>query len=347
MILIIQGTLPHYRRGVFNEMCKYDEVLVVHSGASNKQDQDKFRECILPAVKIGPFRIQKGLFRLIKREKPHVIIAMFDIRWVYSVILMYLLDFKVKWIWWGIGKGASKIALKIKLLIAKRHNPIVLYNEHSKQEMVEKGVNAGKCFVANNTLHVVSALPSFNNSIKNTFINIGSLDSRKQNDITIRAFKRVLLESNLDLRLVFIGDGTERKNLEDLAVKEGVFNNIVFAGNIENTEELAKYYRNSIASISFGQAGLAVLQSMAFGVPFVTKENAISGGEKYNIIHRENGIFCKDSVESLEEVMLELVCDNNFTYARELGKNAFSYYKDKASIENMVSGFMKAKDYSR
>ncbi len=345
MIVFIQGTLPHYRRGVFNEMCKNDEVLVVHSGVSNKQDDDKFREYVLPLSNIGPFRIQKGLFKLIKQENPHTVISMFDIRWVYSVILMYLSDSKIKWVWWGMDKGASKIALKIKLLIAKRNNPIVFYNSQIRREMIEKGVNASKCFVANNTFHVEGALPCFDNPIKDTFINVGSLDSRKQNDVTIRVFKRILLRTNLDLKLVFIGDGVERKMLEDLVIKEELFDSVIFTGHIANTKKLAKYYRDSIASVSFGQAGLAVLQSMAYGVPFVTKKNAISGGEKYNIIDGVNGILCEDSPKSLELAMLSLI--QNKDYAHILGNEAYEYYHKFASIENMAENFIQAMNYNK
>jgi glycosyltransferase involved in cell wall biosynthesis len=272
---------------------------------------------------------------------------MFDIRWLYSVILMYLSDSMIKWIWWGMDKGASKIALKIKILIAKKDNPIVFYNSQIRQEMIKNGVKANKCFVANNTFHVAGASPCYENPIKNSFINVGSLDSRKENNVTIRAFKRILLRTNLDLKLVLIGDGKERKMLEDLVIEEGLFDSVIFTGHIDNTKKLVKYYRESIASISFGQAGLAVLQSMAYGVPFVTKENAVSGGEKHNIIHRGNGIFCKDNIESLEDVMFELVRENDFTYARDLGRNAFNYYKEKASVKNMVDGFIKAQKWGR
>jgi len=345
MILFIQGTLTHYRRAVFNEMCKSDEVLVVHSGVSKKQDKDKFRESVLPLGKIGPFRIQKGLLKLIKRENPHTVISMFDIRWIYSVILMYLSDSKTKWVWWGMDKGKSKISLKIKLLIAKRNNPIVFYNSRIRQEMIEKGVNASQCFVANNTLYVENALPCFDNPIKNIFINVGSLDSRKQNDVTIRVFKKILLRTNLDLKLVFIGDGVERKALEDLVAKEELLNSVIFTGHIENTEKLAKYYKNSIASVSFGQAGLAVLQSMAYGVPFVTKKNAISGGEKYNIVNGVNGVFCDDNPKSLELAMLRLI--NDKCYARSLGNEAYKHYHKFASIENMAENFIQAINYKK
>jgi len=345
MIVFIQGTFPHYRREVFNEVCKHDKVLLVHSGPSNKKEDDKFSECILPVLKIGPFRIQKGLYGVIKRVRPSMVVCMFDIRWLNSIYLMYMSCVKTRWVWWGLDKGASKIALQIKLIVAKRNNPIVFYNSYIRQEMISMGLDANRCFVANNTIHVEGVSPCFDYPVKDTFINVGTLDSRKQNDVTVLGFKRIILRTNLNLRLVFIGDGIERERLEELVVNEGLSDSVIFTGHIEDEKELIRYYCRSIASISFGQAGLAVLQSMAYGVPFVTKENAISGGEKYNIIHGENGLFCKDNMGSLEDVMFELVHDNNFSCARKLGRNAFNYYKNQASVENMVNGFFDAQKY--
>ena len=92
--------------------------------------------------------------------------------------------------------------------------------------------------------------------------------------------------------------------------------------------------------MSFGQAGLAVLQSMAFGVPFITKRNAISGGEKYNIVDENNGIFCADDMNSLVDAMSRLIVDPG--YAKLLGVNAFTHYRDKASVSLMVDGFRAA-----
>ena len=52
-----------------------------------------------------------------------------------------------------------------------------------------------------------------------------------------------------------------------------------------------KFYNRAIMSISLNQAGLSVLNSFAHGVPFVTMNNAASGGEKFNIVNNYNGIF--------------------------------------------------------
>ena len=88
-----------------------------------------------------------------------------------------------------------------------------------------------------------------------------------------------------------------------------------------------------------------MLQSMAYGVPFVTKENAISGGEKHNIIDGVNGILCDDSPESLELAMLSLI--QNKDYAHILGNEAYEYYHKFASIENMAENFIQAMNYNK
>ena len=40
-------------------------------------------------------------------------------------------------------------------------------------------------------------------------------------------------------------------------------NHVEMIGRVEDPDTLARYYDEAVASVSFGQAGLAVLQSMA------------------------------------------------------------------------------------
>ena len=93
-------------------------------------------------------------------------------------------------------------------------------------------------------------------------------------------------------------------------------------------------------SVSFGQAGLTVLQSLGYGVPFLTKINAISGGEKTNIRDKENSLFCEDNIDSLESILVE-IC-NDIVFARLMGERAYKYYSKYCTIENMCQGFIDA-----
>ena len=195
-------------------------------------------------------------------------------------------------------------------------------------------------YVANNTFHVEGSESCSASPIKDIFINVGTLDSRKQNDVLILAFSKLIKVNKSNLYLYIIGEGSERSYLEDLIKTLNLEKNIFMPGRLEDINVLKKYYSRAIASVSFGQAGLAVLQSMALGVPFITKINAVSGGEKFNIINGFNGILCEDNINSLAEVMCQIA--NNLDYARNIGNNAFNYYTNHANIDVMVSGFQSA-----
>jgi len=58
---------------------------------------------------------------------------------------------------------------------------------------------------------------------------------------------------------------------------------VQFIGMNNDSKILAKYNKEAITSISFGQAGLAVSQSLGNGVPLITKSNGISGDEKSHL----------------------------------------------------------------
>jgi len=343
MILVIQGKVLHYRRAFLNALSEIDDVTVVHSGSPSKRADDCFSEVILPVRKIGPFMLQRNLIRLIAQRKPKTVIAMFDVRWAISVRAMFKFDHIVNWVWWGLDKGKSVTAFTIKIALANRQNPVVFYNHVIRDEFSPYIYPKEKLFVANNTFHVSHRSESFRHPTKTRIINVGSLDARKQNDVTIRALHTVLQEMDTEIRFTLIGVGAEMENLRLLVEELGMQDHVELVGNIEDPKLLEAYYADALASVSFGQAGLAVLQSMAFGVPFVTKHNSISGGEKYNISDGVNGILCDDEPKSLEDALRVLISSPD--YARELGEAAYLHYSQKATIENMVATFKKAIEY--
>ena len=106
---------------------------------------------------------------------------------------------------------------------------------------------------------------------------------------------------------------------------------------------MKEFYQRAFAAISYGQAGLAVLQSFAFGVPYITGKDAISGGEKFNIVHGYNGLLINQNIDSFSSVF-ELFTNDRELY-RNLGANAYRYYKEHASIEQMCEIFCKAINY--
>lgn len=343
MILVIQGTLPHYRVEFFNALSKIDKVTVAHSGDPVRNFTDQFDEVILPLRCIGPFRVQDGLIQLIEDRRPKVVIAMFDFRWLATIQAMYRFDRQLIWIWWGLGEGAYKLATRAKILLAQRPNPIVFYSDRSLRAFHDFLPQPNRLFVARNTLFVGNRIRSYQNINKSIFLNVGSLNERKRNDVTIKVMRK-LLNSGLEVpKLVLVGEGPDRSRLENLVSGLEMDDHVFFAGFSSDPSVIASYYWKAIASVSFGQAGLSVLQSMAYGVPFITCRTAISSGESENICDGETGILCDDSPLALERVLRDLLVDPH--RARAMGAAAYDYFSNAATMESMIASFHEAITY--
>ena len=342
-LLILQNRISHYRKPLFNELAKSYNVTVLHSGISTLVEEDNYGEMIVDCKKIGPFYIQSNVIREVMSNNYDIIISMFDLRWVKNIFAMYMHNRNTSFIWWGAWLTSSYIANKIRLFIMRKSYPCIFYSEEAKQEFMEYGVSSEKLFVANNTIDVSRRVKSYENITKDKIIFVGTLDKRKKLDIVIKAFSNIVNKLNSEIKLLIIGSGDEeeilRCQVEQLKLQDRVF----FMGAITDGAILKNYYQESIVSISYGQAGLSVLQSLGYGVPFITNVNAISGGEINNVIDGINGYLCEESLSALEECLYK-VCSNK-QLAKQLGRNAYDYYTEFATIERMVDGFKKAIEY--
>lgn len=344
-LLVLYNFILHYRIPFFNVLAQNYNVTVLHSGTNSKGPDDIFEEIIVPVKKIGPFYLQKGVLAEANNNKYDVIIALFDVRWVNTLRSIHNHNKKAKYILWGAWITNNYLADRARLYYTKKVYANVFYTNEALKEFVHKGIDPINLYVANNTFEVGERIRSFEYPAKTSILFVGSLDERKQNDILLKSFSEVLDKIPSVITLTIVGDGVQKEILEKLANELKLGDRIDFVGKVTNTRHLMDYYKKAIFSISFGQAGLSVLQSMGYGVPFLTKENAISGGEKSNIKNGYNGILCKDNQVSLTENLVRLC--NDINYARKLGENAFDYYTKYCSMENMVQGFRDAIEDTR
>ena len=113
-------------------------------------------------------------------------------------------------------------------------------------------------------------------------------------------------------------------------------------GAIYDDHEKANYFARAYACISPLQAGLSVLESMGYGVPFVTVKDAITGGESFNIHNNVDGVVM-NSVEELSTVVADIF--NNKRKYIEYGKNAKSFYDNNRTPQHMAAGLWRAIQY--
>jgi glycosyltransferase involved in cell wall biosynthesis len=168
---------------------------------------------------------------------------------------------------------------------------------------------------------------------------IGELYRQKGVDVLIEQYERAFIKDPDVPSLMIVGDGAERDILEDIVSKKGLNEKIDFLGKITDDSVLKGIFDSAIITISPKQAGLSVLKSMAYGVPFVTLENAITGGEIFNIENGETGLLLK-SEDEISDVILN--CRENADRYCEMGIKARDFYFKNRTMKQMVNAFDEA-----
>lgn len=340
-MLIITNMLPHYRVAFYNELEKCYNLHIVYSFGM-KPEGATFSHERIEVLRLWKFNLHKK--KLTKLSKDYdVIIAIFSISYL-SVLLLLLSKSKKKVILWGMGVSGSTTKkydssqryTPIMKFMMKRAGAVLFYSDYPKEKYIALGLDSKKMFVAHNTTKILQI--KLDDKKKKNLLFVGTLYKSKNLKKLFEIYKKALaIESSLP-SLDIVGSGEEWDFLNTWVENNGLSQNIVFHGAITNQELLTDFYKRSIASISLGQAGLSVQQSMGYGVPFITTKDAYTGGEIFDICD-ETGVLL-DSEEELFEVLLDIA--NNRERYLELGKNAYDFYWNNRTLTHMVNEFETA-----
>ena len=104
----------------------------------------------------------------------------------------------------------------------------------------------------------------YGNGCPYLFATTARLEKEKNLDFLFRGTARLRDILGQDFRLMVIGDGTERRHLEELARMLGISRQIVFTGKIENTR--VRHYLNAADAFLFASKsetqGIVLLEAM-------------------------------------------------------------------------------------
>lgn len=326
---------------------KYD-LTVAHYADEKLDDSNiNFKQILLTAKPFSGLKFFKENIYKISNNYD-VVISLGEIRVIPNMLLGFRKR-KFGLIFWGIGVSASydkkfdsdsKLD-KARFWLMKQADALLFYSDYPVTKYTKMGFNKEKLFVAHNTVLVEEKIEIPKN--KKHFIFVGTLYKQKKIYDLLFAYKKYSDKTLNSLPLIIIGGGDEKEKVEKWIKENNFTNKIYLKGQINDQSILRDYYRDSVACISPGQAGLTVLNSLAYGVPFVTYRDAITGGEILNVVDNKTGVLYDGSIDDLAEIMQKLAEDENYTF--ELSKNAQNFYFESRTIDNMVKGFEQAITY--
>jgi len=139
---------------------------------------------------------------------------------------------------------------------------------------------------------------------KSDVIFTGRLLSNKNVDVLIKSIQ-LIKERKPEIECLIIGEGPEKKNLEILAKKLNLENNVKFLGFLENHDDVYAIMKSSkvfvLPSTREG-FGIVVIEANACGLPVITtgyKDNAA----RHLIEEGKNGFVCQLDKEKIAEII--------------------------------------------
>ena len=154
-----------------------------------------------------------------------------------------------------------------------------------------------------------------------------------------------ILNDFSNAKLIIVGDGNEKENLEKLTKKLKLENNIIFTGKLPNNK-LPRYYATADVFIapsikdSYGWVeamGIVFLESLSSGTPIIGSN---IGGIPDIIRDNETGLLVEQkNSKEIAIAVKKILKDKNF--ARKLVKNGQNFIKTNYSWDSVSYRFKK------
>jgi len=239
----------------------------------------------------------------------------------------------------GIYGKESPVLLLLKRIFFSIPNGNFFYGEKALERALNLGFDENKNHVIYNSLDYDTHKSKrnklvFSNVYKNHFENdnavllfIGRLTPQKKLNQFLEAVKNIETDQQ-NINIVFIGDGTQKENLENQAGSLDL--NTWFYGECYSEDELSNLIYEADICISPGNVGLTVIHSLSYGTPVITHSDfAFQMPEAEAILPKINGdFFIRDSVSDLSKTIADWL--SNDTLSRnQIRENCYRIIDDK------------------
>jgi glycosyltransferase involved in cell wall biosynthesis len=286
----------------------------------------------------GPFYLcyQFGLLRWLKNQNPDALVVEANPRYLSTpAAVKWMHERQRPVIGWGLGSPPARgFRRQRRLSFISQFDAMISYSQRGTDEYAALGFPRQRIFVAHNSVSSPPALPPDNRSLAVdhfTILFVGRLQARKRVDSLLKACAQL----DSAPRLIIVGDGPAREQLESLAKK--IYPRAEFVGARQGVE-LKPYFLEADLFVLPGTGGLAVQEAMSYGLPVIVAQG---DGTQDDLVRKANGWQVPpDDFEALLSTMKDALSD--VARLRRMGLESYRIVKEEINIEKMVETFVTA-----
>ena len=211
----------------------------------------------------------------------------------------------------------DKVTRLLVRVLFSRAAGVVLQTQQAK-EFFPAAVQK-KAVVLPNSLSEQFLWAEYTGERKKEIIWVGRMDSNKNPKMLLQAFAAVA-EKHPEWTIKYIGEGYQRKELEEICKERNLLKQVVFMGRLDNVAEVVQ--KSSIFVLTSKQEGMpnALIEAMVSGLATVSTD-CPCGGPAELIENGVNGILISvDDETALTKALDKLLSDDE--YRNRLGENA-------------------------
>lgn len=276
-VVLLQPFLSHYREPIYNLLCRQEYPNPKYSFLSDTVSNNGIKTIDFQKSKIAPqngglhwkrtsniwfgkvFLWQSAAIRLGLYKDLDCIIFVGNMYYISNWIGAILARITGKRIlMWTHGYLREEKGMKgwIREKFYKLSDGLILYGNRGRQLLCERGFDPECLYVVYNSLNYekqckvrdncsAEVLKGFRQSLfllpdLPVLIFVGRLTPQKRLSMLIEAV-HILKKKGFELNVLFVGDGPERKNLEQLVLRYSMAINVVFFGACYTEEELGHF----------------------------------------------------------------------------------------------------------
>lgn len=299
-----------------------------------------YRE-IIPLTFTNVGRYRKELRRIVEEFSPNIIHVHGAHELVY-ISKRIAPKIPVIFTCHGYDTSLPFIDYKISASINKRWgDKVIAVSNYERERLFQAGLPADKIVLIYNGVAEVTERKELPVKIDGTIVGTAArLTKSKGIRYLIEAFS-YLYNKYRDLNLVIIGDGEERKNLEELAKRLNINDRVFFLGALPNARLYFSNFHIFVLPTLSEALGIVLLEAISQKVPVIT---TAVGGIPEIIKDEENGLLVspKDSLE-IAKAIERLI--NNRELMEKLGEAGYKRYKKEFTLENMTINTKETYEY--
>lgn len=164
------------------------------------------------------------------------------------------------------------------------------------------------------------------------FINVARMSSVKNQILLLKAFK-LAYQKNKKIKLLLVGDGPMRSELEEFINKDGLHGVVKMVGRCNDVENQLKKADCFVLTSKYEGLPMSVLEAMSCGLPIVSTN---VGGISDVVVDNHNGFLCSGDERMISSKMLEIAGSKEKQKA--FSKNSLNMSK-KYDLKKMVKEY--------